>query len=142
MHWNETKGGYHEALRRLAVVMLTLAAISDGLSGRSPAVRRFVFWLLRRAETLARGFATTASALPLMPVARFACHSGDREEAARLARTFRALATVFFALSRQATHRLRGSCSSDQVRLSGDWRNGEWAGGRGVVRRRSYVDTS
>jgi hypothetical protein len=142
MHWNATDGRYHEALRRLAVVLLTLAVISEGLARRSLPVRCFVLWLLFRAEVLARGFAATAGAPPLLPFARGVCRSGSPEQAARLAGTFRVLANLFFALSRQVRHWSRLACLNDPVRLCGERRNAELAGRQGVMGQRIYADTS
>jgi hypothetical protein len=142
MHWNTTDGRYHEALRRLAVVLLTLAVVSEGLTRRSLPVRCFVFWLLCRAETLARRLAAAAGAPPLPPVGYTVCNSCGPEEAARLAAKFRALATVFFTLSRQAQHWLPVAQRKDPVRLYDDRRNSEWVGRRCFVRRRIYADTS
>jgi hypothetical protein len=46
MHWNATDGLDNEALRRLAVVLLTLASIAESVARRSAPVRCLVLWLL------------------------------------------------------------------------------------------------
>jgi hypothetical protein len=108
MYWSTTDERYHEALRRLAVVLLALAVLAERAARRSWPVRHFVLCLLRRAETLARDFAAEASAdaLPL-PGEYPVCPPGGPGEATRLAQAFRALAAVFFALSHQAVQWLR-----------------------------------
>src|SRR5215216_2948946 len=47
----------HEALRRLAVVLLTLASIAESIALRSAPVRCLLLWLLCRAEARARDLA-------------------------------------------------------------------------------------
>src|SRR5215216_4988617 len=47
----------HEALRRLAVVLLMLAAIAESIALRSAPVRCLLLWLLCRAEARARDLA-------------------------------------------------------------------------------------
>jgi hypothetical protein len=108
MHWDATDGKDHEALRRLAVVLLTLAAIAGGLTRRSAPVRCIVLWLLCRAEVRARDFAFKAGAAPeLIYAGSPLCLFGGSGEAERLVQRFRALAEGFFALARQASQRLR-----------------------------------
>jgi hypothetical protein len=101
MHWTTTDKKYHEALRRLAVVLLMLAGVAEGAACRSWPMRSLVLWLLRRAETRVRGFAERAGATS--PLAGLSPTGG---EAARLVKTFRALAAVFFALSRRGAQQL------------------------------------
>jgi hypothetical protein len=100
MHWNAADERYHEALRRLDVVLLTLAGIAEHANCRSWPFRSLVLWLLRRAEYRVRGL----NALPPM---RVECRVCGRDEGARLARTFRALAAVFRALAHHVLQRLR-----------------------------------
>jgi hypothetical protein len=108
MRWNATDGKDHEALRRLAVVLLTLAAIAGGLKRRSAPVRCIVLWRLCRAEVRARDFAIKAGATPeLIYAGSPAWLLGGSGEAERLVQKFRALAEGFFALARQAPQRLR-----------------------------------
>lgn len=93
--------GTHEFFRRIAVLLLSLAVLSERAGGHPTPVRCFVLWVLRRAE-LAAG-ACAADAAPLMPVDCPLLQSGDGpDDAARLAERFRALAAIFFALSLEA----------------------------------------
>jgi hypothetical protein len=103
MHWNATDGRYHEALRRLAVLLLLLAGIAERAACRAWPLRSLILWLLRRAEARVREFADRAAA-PLLYAE--CCVSPTGGEAALLAQRFRALATVFFALSRRAFRQL------------------------------------
>jgi hypothetical protein len=50
MHWCAKDGRDNEALRRLAVVLITLAAIAESVVRRSAPVRCLVLFLLCRAE--------------------------------------------------------------------------------------------
>src|SRR5262245_56742641 len=110
MNWDARSGRDNEALRRLAVVLLTLAAIAEGLARRSAPVRCLVLWLLCRAEARSRDFAFRASAHAALPAisiespTRLLAGSG---EAPRLVQRLRALAAVFFALSRQVPQWMR-----------------------------------
>ena len=103
MHWNATDERYHEALRRLAVVLLMLAGLAERAACRAWPLHSLLLWLLRRAETRVFDFAGRAGA-PALSTECFASPTGG--EAARLAKTFRTLATVFFAISRQALQQL------------------------------------
>ena len=110
MHWHAMDRKDNEALRRLAVVLLTLAAIAESIALRSAPVRCLLLWLLCRAEARARdlafrigGDAALAFPLTASPVGWL----GGAGEAVRLAQKFRALAAGFFALSRQAARGFR-----------------------------------
>jgi hypothetical protein len=110
MRWNATDGRDQEALRRLAFVLFTLAAVTESLARRSAPVRCLVLWLLCRAEARARDFAirTGEGAAIAFPYTRSQAYQlGDCGEAARLTHAFEALAAVFFALSRRAAKWLR-----------------------------------
>jgi hypothetical protein len=101
MHWYATDDRYSEALRRIAVVLLLLARLCESAGCRSWPIRSLFLWLLRRAEERVRGFAVSAGArtLPIDPCINL---RGEHMEAARLAKTFRALAASFFTLARRA----------------------------------------
>jgi hypothetical protein len=142
MHWNATEGRYHEALRRLALVLLTLAVLAERVGRRSWPLRPLVLWLLCRAETRVRGFAARAGALQVLTVGYPPRSQGRLGEAARLAGTFRALAAAFFALARQAPRWLRMARRHDAVRPSGNRWNAARHGLTCGVRLRSYTDTS
>jgi hypothetical protein len=110
MHWNAVNGRDHEALRRLAVVLLTLAAIAESVSRLCAPVRCLLLWMLCRAEARARDLAFKAdagAALASISAGSPVYLLGGSRQAARLAQGFRALAAVFFALSRQASRWLR-----------------------------------
>jgi hypothetical protein len=144
MHWHAMNGRDNEALRRLAVVLLTLASIAEGVALRTGPFRGIVLWLLCRAESRARdlafrigGGAAPASISAGSPV----CWLGGAGEAARLAQRFRALAAGFTALSHQAARGLRTARRNGSVSLFADcgtmMRPGRCSG-----RPLSYIDTS
>jgi hypothetical protein len=110
MHLSTADGRDREVFRRLAVVLLTLASITESVARRSAPVRCIMLWLLCRAEDRVREFASRTGAGALLASlygGSAACMLGGSGEAARLVQRFRALAAVFFALSRQAPHWLR-----------------------------------
>ncbi len=126
MNWNKADRVDHEALRRLAVVLLTLAEIAESVGRRSAPVRTIVLWLLCRAESRVRDLAVRIGAyvfLTSTSVVSPACPLGASGEAARLVRAFQALAAVFFALSRQARQSLRMAPTHDLARLPANGRN-------------------
>jgi hypothetical protein len=125
MHWHAKDLRDNEALRRLAVVMITLATIAESVVRRSAAVRCLLLFLLCRAEARATGFALKSGAgasLVSMSAGSPVRLLGGSGEAARLVQRFRALAVVFFALSRQAPERLRMARRNDPVCPSADRR--------------------
>jgi hypothetical protein len=145
MHWHATERRDHEALRRLAVVLLTLAAIAEGVSRRSAAVRAIVLWLLCRAESRASAFAWkigAAGAIAFPSTGSPVCRVGGSGEAARLADRFRALAAAFFAILCQIAQRFRTTLRRDPLSLSANSRELIGAGRRASVRHRSFTDTS
>jgi hypothetical protein len=86
------------ALKRIVALLFALADLAELACSRSPAARRFVLWLLRHAETVARDFITGApetppASMPVDPAGRW------RADALHLAASFRALA---WQLDRQA----------------------------------------
>jgi hypothetical protein len=142
MRWNPTDERYHEALRRLAVVLLVLAEVAERAAGRSWPVRSLVLWLLGRAEARVRGFAERAGALPLFSVGYPVCLSGGSGEAGRLASSFRALAASFFALARKTPQWLGMARRHDPVSLPGNRRNAARPSRRCGARQPAYADTS
>jgi hypothetical protein len=129
----------NEALRRLAVILLTLAAIAESVARRSAPVRCLVLWLLGRAEVRARDLAfRTGAGAALASAGSPVCLLGGHGEAARLTTRLRALAAVFFALSRQIPEWL--ARRHDPVRQSADCRN--WPGRQAGTRRLPFTDTS
>src|ERR1700754_4358128 len=102
MHWHAKDRKDNEALRRLAVVLLTLAAIAESIALRSRPFCAIVLWLLRRAEARVCDFACRTGAgaeFTFSSAASRVNWLGGAGEAARLAEKFRALAAGFFALS-------------------------------------------
>jgi hypothetical protein len=123
VHWHAMNRKDSEALRRLAVVLLTLASVAEGVALRTGPFRGLVLWLLCRAEVRARGLAfriggiaAPASISAGSPVGWL----GGAGEAARLAQRFRALAADFTALSHQAARGLRTARRNGSVSLFAD----------------------
>jgi hypothetical protein len=116
-----------------------LAGIAEGAACRSWPVRSILLWLLLRAETRARDFAGRAGALPFS--AEYAVHPlSGACEAVRLADTFRALASRFFALACQAPQCLR---MARRLRRLRDGAGKMLRPGRlPVTGQRTYADTS
>ncbi|MEX0957494.1 MAG: hypothetical protein WDZ83_20040 [Rhizobiaceae bacterium] len=86
------------ALMRIVALLNALAGLADRAVSRSPAVRGFVLWVLRRAEAVARDFVACGRDAPIasMPVEPAGARPAD---AMRLAVSLRALARQ---LERQA----------------------------------------
>ena len=144
MHWHATDRKDNEALRRLAVVLLTLASIAEGIALRSAPVRCLLLWLLCRAEARARDLAFRIggdAVLSFQSTASPVGWLGAAGEAARLAQRLRALAADFTALSHQAARGLRTARRNGSVSLFADcgtmMRPGRCSG-----RPLSYIDTS
>ncbi|WP_127520155.1 hypothetical protein [Mesorhizobium sp. Z1-4] len=75
------------ALMRIITLLLALAGLAERAAARSPAMRGFVLWVLRRAEAVARDFVACGHDAPSMPPA------GTRPaDAMRLALSLRRLA--------------------------------------------------
>jgi hypothetical protein len=152
MHWHAADRKDHEALRRLGVVLLTLASIAEGLVPRTGPFRAILLWLLCRAEARARdlAFRIGEDAAGIGGDAALASPSagsrvgwlGSGGEAARLAERFRALAAGFFALARQAGRVFlparRNGCVSWLASFETVMRPGPCSG----PRHRSCIDTS
>jgi hypothetical protein len=145
MHWHDANRKDSEALRRLAVVLLTLASIAEGLALRTGAFRGIVLWLLCRAEARVRdlAFEIGGGAVVANPsTASPARWLGGAGEAARLAERFRALAAVFFALARKAALGVlparRNGCVSRSANFHAVMRPGPCSG----ARHRLCIDTS
>jgi len=72
---------------RLVALLFALADLAESAALRSPAVRGFVLWILRRAELVARDLVSGA------PAPQASCSLGTSSaEARRLAEDFRELA--------------------------------------------------
>jgi hypothetical protein len=120
MKWSTTDGRHQKALRRLAVVLLALAAVAESVARRSAPVRCILLWLLCRAESRAREFAIKTgggAAITFPSTGSPVFRSGDSGEAARLAHAFETLAAVFFALSRRVAQFPRIASGHDPASL-------------------------
>jgi hypothetical protein len=79
------------ALMRIVALLGALAGLAELAASRSPAMRGFVLWILRRAEAVARDFVADGqdAQFASMPVEPVGCRPAD---AMRLAVSLRALA--------------------------------------------------
>ena len=92
MDWNAERT--RQALRRIAALLLVLAALAARAAGSPWPVRRPALWVLRRAKRAAREFVTGEAG---GDVSGPECARGDAAGAARLALSFRALAAALDA---------------------------------------------
>lgn len=99
MDWNGVIKEERAALMRTVALLFALAGLAELAASRSPAMRGFVLWILRRAEAAARDFVAGGpdTRLAPMPVRPAGAHPAD---AMRLAASLRALA-------RQLEHQAR-----------------------------------
>ncbi|MBO6718019.1 MAG: hypothetical protein JJ913_08700 [Rhizobiaceae bacterium] len=93
---------------RIVTLLLALAGLAELAASRSPAMRGFVVWVLRRAEAVARDFVADGKETPSMPPA------GSRPaDAMRLAASLRMLARQLKRqIKRQARLMLGGAGSA------------------------------
>ncbi|WP_127519851.1 hypothetical protein [Mesorhizobium sp. Z1-4] len=98
MDWKRAIEEERAALMRIVTLLGALAGLAELAANRSPVVRGFVLWVLRRAEAAARDFVAGSPDLEFasMPVEP-AC--GRSADAMRLAASLRTLA---LHLERQA----------------------------------------
>jgi hypothetical protein len=91
MDWTRAIEEERAALMRIVALLGALAGLAELAAGRSPAMRGFVLWILRRAESVARDFVADGQDAPiaLMPVGPA---GGRPADAMRLAASLRALA--------------------------------------------------
>ncbi|MGE0280915.1 MAG: hypothetical protein AB7P20_09950 [Rhizobiaceae bacterium] len=98
MDWKDDTEG--QVLKRIAMLLIALAALADRSCDRSLLVRRLVLWFLRRGENVARDFVTEEAearglAMPYLPE----MSAGDSvADAMLLAAVFRALALILQCL--------------------------------------------
>ncbi len=99
-----------DKLNRIAATLLRLAFIAQLVCALPLPVRAFVLSLLRPAEAVARAFAIerTGGALALPPPSFCRADYDGRAAALRLARCFRALASVFRRMQDFAGRLFRG----------------------------------
>lgn len=91
MDWKRAIEEERAALMRIVTLLGALAGLAELAANRSPAVRGFVLWVLRRAEAAARDFVAGSpdcefASMPVEPA------GGRSADAMRLAASFRALA--------------------------------------------------
>jgi hypothetical protein len=98
MDWTRAIEEERAALMRIVALLCALAGLAELAASRSPAMRGFVLWILRRAEAAARDFVAGGQDTPIgpMPVGPAGTRPAD---AMRLALNLRALARQ---LERQA----------------------------------------
>jgi hypothetical protein len=98
MDWTLAIEQERAALMRIVALLCSLAGLAERAATRSPAIRGFVLWILRRAEAVARDFVAD-------PEARLAVEpAGARPaDAIRLAASLRRLARQLrWQIGRQA----------------------------------------
>lgn len=95
------------ALMRIVTLLVALAGLAECAASRSPAVRGFVLWVLRRAEAVARDFVTGGQGTPSMPPA--GCRPAD---ALRLALSLRRLARQLERQIKRQARLMLGMCGA------------------------------
>ena len=96
--WNSDKETNGQALLRLVALLFGFAVLAERVVGQPAPVRQLVLAILRLAESVAREFVAgqTDTGNSMYQPGRF---SDDLAEAARLAQSFRALASALELLS-------------------------------------------
>ncbi|MCV0396889.1 MAG: hypothetical protein K5872_09225 [Rhizobiaceae bacterium] len=89
-------------LRRIAALLVALAALAEQAAGRCYLVRCFVLWLLRRAEAAVADFVAEATGMPQPAFAGIGTTGNDPEDALLLAARLHALAEALGVLLRLA----------------------------------------
>ncbi|MCV0395349.1 MAG: hypothetical protein K5872_07950 [Rhizobiaceae bacterium] len=85
-------------LRRIAALLVALAALAEQAAGRCYLVRCFVLWLLRRAEAVVADFVAEATGMPQPAFAGIGTTGNDPEDALLLAARLHALAEALGVL--------------------------------------------
>jgi hypothetical protein len=96
MDWKLAIKEERAALKRIVALLFALADLAESACNHSRLVRRFVIWVLRRAETVAQDLVGEPQGPAVMPVGSARDSLAD---AVRLAQRFRDLA---YELDRQA----------------------------------------
>jgi hypothetical protein len=68
MNWNQAMKEERAALMRIVALLRALAGLAELAGSRSPAVRGFVLWILRRAEAAAQDFVAGGQDTPMAPM--------------------------------------------------------------------------
>jgi hypothetical protein len=97
------------ALMRIVTLLLALAGLAERAASRSPAMRGFVLWVLRRAEAAARDFVAGGEETPSMPVEPAGTRPAD---AMRLAASLLRLARQLERQIERQARLLRGMCGA------------------------------
>lgn len=103
MDWNITIDRHREALQRIVMLLLALAALADQASVRSRRVRREVLSILSPAEVFATEAVIWEAQAARTPMLTLPAYDGDSvEDAVQLAACFRALAAALANILAQA----------------------------------------
>jgi hypothetical protein len=108
MDWKQAIEEERAALMRLVALLVALAGLAELAAGRSPVVRCFVLWILRRAETAAREFVGAGERVASMPVGPAGSRPAD---AMRLAASLRALARQLERQLKRQARLISAACS-------------------------------
>lgn len=142
LDWKSAMREERAALQRIVTLLLALADLAERAQHRSPLVRRFVVWIMRQAEMVARDFVigpaeTTSCSMQVGPA--------GAAEAMRLAEDFRDLA---HELDRQATlafavpHRIHDFAGQAGPARVGTLRTLDAADFQNILRRLALVKTA
>ena len=112
MDWNLAMEEERRVLKRIVALLFAFAGLAERLCGSSRPVRCFVLLILRYAEAIAGDFvletAAECGAPPPVGLVMPRRHGGDSPaDAARLARSFRALAALLDRLADRSIGRRR-----------------------------------
>jgi hypothetical protein len=109
MEWTLAIEEERTALRRIVSLLLALAGLAELAASRSPAVRGFVLWILRRAEAVARDFVAGGPDMQSasMPVGPAGARPAD---AMRLAARLRRLARQLERQLKRQARLLSAAC--------------------------------
>jgi hypothetical protein len=100
LDWKRAIEQERAALMRIVTLLGALAGLAELAASRSPAMRGFLLWILRRAEAAARDFVAggPGGRIASMPVEPAGCGPAD---AMRLAASLRALSRQLDRQARQ-----------------------------------------
>lgn len=89
-----------DVLQRIVALLLSLADLAERVASRPSPVRVLVLWLLRPAETVARGYVLDLAQDTGVPTLPISISTGDSAaDALHLARCFRILAFILDTLT-------------------------------------------
>ena len=133
---------YHEMLRRIAAILLSLATLAESVTDRSRPVRWLVLWILQRAEAVAGAYVAEIDPLAIEYSTLELADGHDK--AIRLAATLRMFAAILFAIDDQMQHLAMRVPSQQPSRecLSGCRANAEQLLRALTALKPRYADTS